>query len=121
LLSESIAELAQHFPSLEQVIIKERDAYMACKLYQTCRQLLAGRNLQSPKRYKLVAIVGAGHVEGMCRWLTSPSQETPEQVLTRLVEIKKPIPEEDKQMLVQDIMEVNHQLLQEMVEEVQIQ
>jgi hypothetical protein len=46
LLSKSIQELAQHFPTLEEIIIKERDAYMACKLYQTCRQLMIKEQLQ---------------------------------------------------------------------------
>ena len=114
LLTESIAELAKHFPTLEEVIIRERDAYMACKLYQTCRQLLTMDRV-SP-RHRLVAIVGAGHVEGICRWLTTGGNgKTPEQVLARLIEIKKKIPEEDSQALVNDVIEVNHELLQEMV------
>jgi len=80
LMSESIAELAKHFPTLETIILKERDAYMACKLYQTCRSLLMsdnpvsnsiGREGNNPRRYRLVAIVGAGHIEGICRWLTT--------------------------------------------------
>ena len=25
----------------------------------------------NPRRYRLVAIVGAGHIEGICRWLTT--------------------------------------------------
>ena len=40
IMSKSIEELAKHFPSLKRVIIEERDAYMACKVYQTCRHLL---------------------------------------------------------------------------------
>jgi pheromone shutdown protein TraB len=112
LLTESIAELAEHFPSLEEVIIKERDAYMACKLYQTCRQLLT-TSQQQHQRHRLVAIVGAGHVEGMCRWLTTGNHsESPEEILARLIQIKKGIPDEDRRILVQDVMEVNHELLQ---------
>ena len=71
LLTESIAELAKHFPTLEKVIISERDAYMSCKLYQTCRELLVSD--PGTHRYRMVAIVGAGHVEGMCNWLTTPN------------------------------------------------
>jgi pheromone shutdown protein TraB len=115
LLTESIAELAQHFPTLEHVIIKERDAYMASKLYQTCRQLLSVSS--APQTTKLVAIVGAGHVEGMCHWLTEGNGQTPEQILEPLIQIKKAIPKEDCQILVHDIMEVNHQLLQNMIQE----
>jgi hypothetical protein len=30
-----------------------------------------GREDNNPRRYRLVAIVGAGHIEGICRWLTT--------------------------------------------------
>ena len=115
LLTESIAELAEHFPTLEEVIIQERDAYMACKLYQTCRELLISNT--RIQKHRMVAIVGAGHVEGMCRWLTTANEETPEQILSSLIEIKKGIPEEDSQALVNDVLEVNHELLKAMIQE----
>lgn len=132
LLTESIAELAEHFPSLERVIIKERDAYMACKLYQTCRQLLtmsvaattsSGPNeastlsSHSPKVQKLVAIVGAGHVEGMCRWLTETTGQQPEDILNPLVKIKKAIPAQEERVLTHDVLEVNYELLKSMAED----
>jgi pheromone shutdown protein TraB len=119
LLSKSIAELAQHFPTLEEVIIRERDAYMACKLYQTCRHMLTlpGAN-NRPQTYRIVAIVGAGHVNGICKWLTEPTQESPEEVLAKLVQLKKnPMAEEDLQYLVHDIMEVNPDLLKEILQD----
>jgi pheromone shutdown protein TraB len=118
LLSKSVAELAQHFPTLEEVIIRERDAYMACKLYQTCRHMLEqGKENQT---YRIVAIVGAGHVQGICQWLTeSRSEESPEQILSRLVQLKhNPMAEEDVNYLTHDIMEVNPDLLNEMLNDV---
>lgn len=117
ILSKSIEELKKHFPTLEQVIIRERDAYMACKLYQTCRQLLIA-DRQSPKQ-RLVAIVGAGHVHGMCHWLTAGSGKAPEQVLDELIQIKNKIPQEDARILTHDVMAVNRDLLQKMVQEIQ--
>ncbi|KAL3935597.1 MAG: hypothetical protein SGARI_002910 [Bacillariaceae sp.] len=150
LLSKSIAELGQHFPQLEQVIIKERDAYMACKLQQTCDHMLGSgqQNHQSnqsqsiQKTYRLVAIVGAGHVEGICHWLTqgaaindsnsncnnssnntinTDETTTPSQILTRLVQLKKkPIDPQSMDYLVNDIMEVNPELLKEMIQDMQI-
>ena len=157
LMSDSVAELAKHFPTLEEVILKERDAYMACKLHQTCRSLLlasssSNSNSNSPsdgnhhRRYRLVAIVGAGHVEGICRWLTTGGslttittvatttttsassstsstslstttndvsqqpQETPEDILSKLIQIKAAIPKEDHDYLVHEITELNEQL-----------
>lgn len=129
LLTESIAELAKHFPALERVIIQERDTYMACKLYQTCRSLLqqqasssnryAKQQQQTSKVTKLVAIVGAGHVQGICRLLTEGRGRQPEEMLEPLIQLKKPIPHEDRQILIFDVMEVNAELLQSMAEEMQ--
>jgi len=145
LMSESIAGLAKHFPTLETVIIKERDAYMACKLYQTCRSLLLSDNLDDDnrgreginhRRYRLVAIVGAGHIEGICRWLTAggslsttstliktsstdvdkselplQQQEQPEDILSQLIQTKAPIPQEDQDYLINEITEINPDLI----------
>jgi pheromone shutdown protein TraB len=113
LLTKSIAELGDHFPTLEEVIIRERDAYMACKLYQTCRQLM----MQSEENYTMVAIIGAGHVEGIRRWLTEGNGQGPEQILTQLIQTKKPIDAEQSRHLVEDVMEVNHELLHEIARE----
>ena len=131
LLSKSIAELRQHFPTLEEVIIRERDAYMACKLYQTCRDLMnhqyarygggghghSGSHSTAMEPCTIVAIVGAGHVAGITHWLTVGNGETPEAILSRLVETKKAIPPEDSRSLILDVMEVNHELLQELKKE----
>lgn len=51
-LSEVMAELAKFQPSIKRVLIDERDAYLAEKLRRA-----EGR--------KIVAVVGAGHVQGM--------------------------------------------------------
>lgn len=152
LMSESVTELAKHFPTLAEVILKERDAYMACKLHQTCRRLLfAGRRSRSNRRYRLVAIVGAGHVEGISRWLTNggslktistvvgfgttddsstsiptatkedassqqPMPETPEDILSKLIQIKATIAKEDHDYLVHQITEVDAELMNEFSE-----
>jgi pheromone shutdown protein TraB len=83
-LTKSMAELRQSFPTLYSTIIEERDAWLAAKLVQTCRALQQGR----PNT--MVAIIGAGHMHGVCRWLTTPpSNTTPEQVLSGLVATKR--------------------------------
>ncbi|CAJ1930807.1 unnamed protein product [Cylindrotheca closterium] len=127
ILTKSIDDLKKHFPTLEEVIIRERDAYMACKLYQTCRQMLIMLQQQqrqespppsSPSIQRVVAIVGAGHIKGMCHWLTGGNQGkgTPEDVLAGLIKIKKAIAHEDAQVLTHDVMVVNHEQLQEIVQ-----
>lgn len=49
--------LAAELPTVKQVLIDERDQYLASHLYQA-------------EGKKIVAVVGAGHVPGMIRWLT---------------------------------------------------
>lgn len=105
-LTKSFDELKQHFPSLHQTIIAERDAWLAAKIVQSCRGLAAAyyaRQRGSSVRCgnpRLVAIVGAGHVPGICRWLTnnhtnddasqkSQSPPSPEEMLKDLVVTKK--------------------------------
>ena len=56
--SRLIHELGESFPGLTKVLIDERDAYLAEKIRR------------APGR-RVVAIVGAGHVEGMRQVLTS--------------------------------------------------
>jgi pheromone shutdown protein TraB len=111
LLSKSIEELSRHFPTLVDVIIRERDAYMACKLFQTCQQLSM---MQSTNEHVVVAIVGAGHVEGMCRWLTVGNGQEPDQILSMLIKTKKPIPEEHAQFLIDSVSELDPVLLADM-------
>jgi len=79
-LTESLNDLAKHFPSLHKTIISERDAWLAAKLVQSCR-VLAGNH----QRQTMVAIVGAGHVPGICQWLTNTtSSRPPEAILQEL-------------------------------------
>lgn len=81
-LTKSMAELRQSFPTLYTSIIEERDAWLAAKLLQTCRALQG-------QKTTVVALIGAGHMDGVCRWLTKPSPQTPEKVLSELVWTKK--------------------------------
>lgn len=84
-LTKSFDELKRGFPSLYKSIIDERDCWLAAKLFQTCR-VLQGR------RMTVVAIVGAGHVPGICQWLTNPPANTtmsPEEILTELATTKR--------------------------------
>lgn len=97
ILTESFQDLRKHFPTLYLTIIEERDAWLAAKLVQTCRALSSSivryqQHEQAPRRPCVVAIVGAGHVPGICRYLTSPSitnQQSPEGILANLVTTKR--------------------------------
>lgn len=49
-------EVSQYLPSVKEVIIDERDQYLASKIWQTDGE-------------KLIAILGAGHLPGVEKWL----------------------------------------------------
>ena len=108
LISKVTAELGKHFPTIVDVIVRERDAYMECRLYPLCGRLVANQTIVA-----IVAIVGAGHVEGISNWLTvledsemnsyqSGKGQTPEEILRKLIETKQAIPEDYVKYLVED-------------------
>ena len=55
-LDEMMSELSGYLPSVKEVLIDERDRFLATKIYQA-----EGKNI--------VAVVGAGHREGIEAWL----------------------------------------------------
>lgn len=55
-LNEMMAELGQAMPELKTVLIDERDAYLTRRMKEATGQ-------------RIVAIVGAGHVQGILQWL----------------------------------------------------
>ena len=79
---ENLDELMEMFkdeaPSVYEVLVKERDEY------------LAGRIMQIPQD-KVVAVVGAGHQPGINRYLDNPETMTPLRELSQ-IEDKKGIP-----------------------------
>jgi pheromone shutdown protein TraB len=87
-LTTSLAELRKRYPTLYQTVIAERDAWMAAKLTQTCRALSVMTPDEPCRRPVVVAVVGAGHVPGICEILHSPStmlSASPEDTLAVLV------------------------------------
>jgi pheromone shutdown-related protein TraB len=55
-LEQMMAELAEYLPSVKEVLIDERDRYLASKMWTTSED-------------KIVAVVGAGHMNGIELWL----------------------------------------------------
>lgn len=74
-LNELMNELGQQLPSLKRVLIDERDLYLAEKIRRA-----SGR--------KIVAIVGAGHLRGICETLEKLSNEEVAQQEVQLEEIE---------------------------------
>lgn len=76
MLSHLMEEMARDLPVIKSVLIDERDAYLACSLWQQPYD-------------KVVAVLGAGHLEGVERYLQKEdmSQEKAYQTLKDLNEV----------------------------------
>ena len=68
-LTEAVKQLGKEFPSLLAPLIHERDAYMVAKLRDVAHR--NGISSARPCR-KIVAVVGAGHCEGMEEFIAVP-------------------------------------------------
>jgi pheromone shutdown-related protein TraB len=62
-LDDMMDELAAFLPSVKEVLIDERDRYLATKIYQAEGQ-------------HVLAVIGAGHAPGIVRWLQALHQGT---------------------------------------------
>ena len=84
MLESSFGEFAAESPQLYQAIIAERDQYMASAL----RQVAAGKPAGAAVPYRVLAVVGAGHLPGLARHLTDDTADPAE--LRRSLEVVKP-------------------------------
>lgn len=84
MLESSFGEFAAESPQLYQAIIAERDQYMASAL----RQVAAGVPAGAASPYRVLAVVGAGHLPGLVRHLRDDAGDPAE--LRRSLEIVKP-------------------------------
>ena len=91
ILTKSIEELSQHFPTVKETIIAERDIYMSCKLLQTAR-VLGTASASDGNIRRIVAIVGAGHCPGIRKHLSHESTlidtNNVEEALKSVIETK---------------------------------
>ncbi|RLG37999.1 MAG: TraB family protein [Candidatus Alkanophagales archaeon] len=74
-----VEELRRFSPNAAKVLIDERDAYMAKRLLEVSNML----SKEKPDG-KIVAVVGAGHVEGIKKYLESPESIPQDEELCRL-------------------------------------
>lgn len=84
MLESSFGEFATESPQLYSTIIAERDQYMASAL----RQVAAGAPTGKASPYRVLAVVGAGHLPGLVRHLRDDAED-PAQ-LRRSLETVKP-------------------------------
>jgi pheromone shutdown-related protein TraB len=55
-VQDMMEELADYLPSVKEVLIDERDQYLATRIFES-------------KGKKIIAVIGAGHVSGIVEWL----------------------------------------------------
>ncbi|MBV2209515.1 MAG: TraB/GumN family protein [Thermomonas sp.] len=77
MLESSFGEFAQQTPTLYATLIDERDQYMAAKLRQ-----------RSDGAKRVLAVVGAGHLKGMAKYLAEDTR-VPETLTAELAAVKK--------------------------------
>ena len=77
MLESSFGDFARDTPTLFAHLIDERDQYMAAKLRE-----------RSDGAKQVLAVVGAGHLKGMSRYLAD-DQRAPQAVVDALVQIKQ--------------------------------
>ncbi|HWS78782.1 MAG TPA: TraB/GumN family protein [Thermomonas sp.] len=77
MLESSFGEFARDTPSLYATLIDERDQYMAAKL----RERTDGAK-------HVLAVVGAGHLKGMAKYLAE-AQRTPAEITEQLVHVPR--------------------------------
>ncbi len=70
-------ELAGFLPSVKEVLIDERDRYLATKIFESTEE-------------RVVAVVGAGHVKGITQWLDKLSRQEVDTDLSAIEELPTP-------------------------------
>lgn len=73
-LDEMMGELAEYLPSVKEVLIDERDRYLASRIFAEIRESganspIAADQGEAPEVPPILAVVGAGHLGGIVSWL----------------------------------------------------
>ncbi len=76
-LDDMMEELAGFLPSVKQVLIDERDRYLATRIFEVQEQ-------------RVVAVVGAGHVKGITAWLERLAKGSESLDISALDEVSQP-------------------------------
>ncbi len=90
MLEASFSEFAADSPALYRTVIAERDEYMAAKLRAiaqgTAAGDVAGEESAQPRPREVLAVVGAGHLQGIARHLTEDTR-APETLCPALEQV----------------------------------
>ena len=83
MLEASFGEFAAESPALYETIITERDRYMAARLRETSTH----RHAQDDRPFEVLAVVGAGHLQGLARHLRDETRD-PTSLCAELDDVK---------------------------------
>ncbi len=75
-LESMMQELASYLPSVKEVLIDERDRFLATRIFETTEE-------------RVVAVVGAGHVPGIVRWIEKLTDGEADRDLSDISEVPK--------------------------------
>lgn len=84
ILEASFGEFAKASPALYETLIGERDKYMAARLREVADSAISGE----PAPREVLAVVGAGHLQGLARHLREETRE-PSGITAELDHIEK--------------------------------
>lgn len=75
-MDSMMAELAEYFPAVKQVLIDERDLFLASSIWHS-------------KGNKVLAVLGAGHLPGVERWLKQFAEDASLSDVSNINEVPK--------------------------------
>lgn len=81
MLENTFAQFADKAQDLYRPLIGERDQYMAARLQQ---------ETESPTHQNILAVVGAGHLQGMKNYLQQAGDQSPTETIAELNQLPKP-------------------------------
>jgi len=76
-LQDMMEEMANYLPSVKKVLIDERDQYLATNIFTAPGE-------------KIIAVIGAGHANGIVSWLNDLHENKVSQDLTEISQIPNP-------------------------------
>jgi pheromone shutdown-related protein TraB len=83
-LDSMMSELADYLPAVKEVLIDERDRYLAAKIWSSAQKETEGTN------QRIAAVMGAGHIHGITAYLEKLSRGEESADVSELEQIPPP-------------------------------
>ena len=91
-LEEMMGELAKFLPSVKEVLIDERDRYLAARIFTETKAMGPAEPASETGPRPVLAVVGAGHLEGIVSWLERLEKGDAEESVGELETLPKASP-----------------------------